>query len=80
VTIGWSQPPKSRSTSREGQALLKQGRVDLVETARLLEAMIEEATGVKVISLHHDASTVTGEEVVPFTLAGEPEAREAKPK
>ena len=30
--------------------------------------MVQEITGVKVLSLHHDISTVTGEEVVLFTL------------
>jgi len=32
--------------------------------------MIQEVTGAKVLSLHHDISTVTGEEVVVFTLVG----------
>ena len=42
-----------------------------IERARpLLEAMIQEVTGAKVLSLHHDISTVTGEEVVVFTLVG----------
>ena len=43
-----------------------------------MEAMIQEVTGVKVVSLHHDISTVTGEEVVVFTLAESPLIREAK--
>jgi len=44
-----------------------------VETARLaMEAMIAEITGVKVVSLHHDISTVTGEEVIIFTLCAPP--------
>jgi uncharacterized protein YbcI len=71
-----------RSVAPEkGRNLLKQVRTELIETARpLLEAMVEEATGIKVVSLHHDISTATGEEVVLFTLAAEPEIREAKPK
>jgi uncharacterized protein YbcI len=40
--------------------------------------MIKEATGVKVLSLHHDISTVTGEKVMVFTLAESPFCREAK--
>jgi hypothetical protein len=32
------------------------------------------------LSLHHDISTVTGEEVVLFTLAGSPAFRETKKK
>ena len=31
--------------------------------------MVQEVTGVKVLSLHHDISTVTAEEIVIFTLA-----------
>ena len=40
--------------------------------------MIQEATGAAVVSLHHDISTVTGEEVVLFTLADVPQFRESK--
>ena len=43
-----------------------------------MEAMIQEVTGVKVLSLHHDISTVTGEEVVLFTLAESPDCRQPK--
>jgi uncharacterized protein YbcI len=43
-----------------------------------MEAMVQEVTGVKVLSLHHDISTGTGEEVVLFTLAEAPAFREAK--
>jgi uncharacterized protein YbcI len=67
--------------AEKGMDLLKQVRTHLVETARpLLEAMVQEVTGVKVLSLHHDISTVTGEEVILFTLAESPEFREAKKK
>jgi uncharacterized protein YbcI len=41
-----------------------------------LEEMVHNITGVKVVSLHHDISTVTGEEVVLFTLASAPAYRE----
>jgi uncharacterized protein YbcI len=34
-----------------------------------MEAMIQDVTGVRVLSLHHDISTVTGEEVLLYTLA-----------
>src|SRR5947209_12056631 len=65
----------------KGRDLLKQVRTHLIETARpLLEAMVQEATGVKVVSLHHDISTATGEEVVLFTLAESPSFRETKKK
>jgi uncharacterized protein YbcI len=65
----------------KGRDLLKQVRTHLIETARpLMEAMVEGITGVKVISLHHDISTLTGEEVVLFTLAGPPDVRECRKK
>jgi uncharacterized protein YbcI len=57
----------------KGRDLLKQVRTHLVETARpVMEAMVESVTEVKVLSLHHDISTVTGEELLAFTLANEP--------
>lgn len=66
---------------QNGRDLLKQVRTQLVEMARpVLEAMVETATGVKVLSLHHDISTVSGEEVVVFTLGGTPPYRESSKK
>ncbi|HKI19738.1 MAG TPA: DUF2294 domain-containing protein [Isosphaeraceae bacterium] len=63
--------------AENGRDLLKQVRTHLIETARpAMEAMIERVTGVKVLSLHHDISTVTGEEVVLFTLAKAPDCRQ----
>ncbi len=54
----------------KGRDLLKEVRTHLIETARpLLEAIIEEVTGFKVLSLHRDISTVTGEKTMVFTLA-----------
>jgi uncharacterized protein YbcI len=65
--------------AEKGRDLLKQVRTHLIETARpSMEAMIEEITGAKVLSLHHDISTMTGEEIVLFTLAGSPLFRETK--
>jgi uncharacterized protein YbcI len=56
-----------------GRDLLKQLRKELVETARpILAALVTEITGLTVISLHHDISTVTGEEVIIFTLVEAP--------
>ena len=67
--------------AEKGRDLLKQVRTHLIETARpVMEAMLQEVTGVKVVSVHHDISTVTGEEVVVFTLAESPAFREAKKK
>ena len=63
--------------AENGRILLKQVRAHLIETARpFFESMIQEVTGAKVLSLHHDISTVTGEEVVLFTLDEAPRFRE----
>ena len=63
----------------KGRDLLKQVRTQLVETARpVIETMVQEVTGVKMLSLHHDISTVTGEEVMLFALAESPLFREGK--
>ncbi len=73
--------PGTTLPAEKGRDLLKQVRTQLVETARpILEAMVEEVTGVKALSLHHDISTITGEEVVIFTLAEAPQFREIKKK
>jgi uncharacterized protein YbcI len=65
----------------KGRDLLKQVRSHLIEIARpTMAAMIQGITGVKVVSLHHDISTVTGEEVVVFTLSESPLFRETKKK
>jgi uncharacterized protein YbcI len=68
-----SQPPE------KGRDLLKEVRKHLIETSRpLLEAMVTEIAGMKVVSMHHDISTATGEEVVLFTLAETPQVRETR--
>jgi len=78
LTVAEQQLAKSLPVEK-GQHLLKQVRTHLIETARpLLDAMIQEVTGVKVVSLHHDISTTTGEEVVLFTLAELPCYRQLK--
>jgi uncharacterized protein YbcI len=65
--------------AEKGRELVKQVRIQLIETARpVLEAMLQGIIGVKVLSLHHDISTVSGEELVIFTLAGPPSFRETK--
>ena len=65
----------------KGRDLLKQVRTQLIEIARpTLETLIKDITGVTPQSLHHDISTVTGEEVVLFTLAEPPQVRDAKKK
>jgi uncharacterized protein YbcI len=80
LTVAEQQLVKSLPADK-GRDLLKQVRIHLIETGRpVVEAMIQEVTGTKVVSLHHDISTVTGEEVVLFTLAESPLFREAKKK
>jgi uncharacterized protein YbcI len=65
--------------AEKGRDLLKQVRTQLMEAARpMLEKMIEEVTGSTVISLHHDISTTTAEEVILFTLSAVPQFRDAK--
>jgi uncharacterized protein YbcI len=67
--------------AEKGRGLIKQVRVQLIETARpVLEAMVQEVAGVKAVSLHHDISTTTGEELVIFTLAEPPGFRETTKK
>ena len=80
LTAAEQQLVKSLSAEK-GRDLLKQVRTELIETARpVMEAMVQEVTGAKVLSLHHDISTVTGEEVVLFTLAEAPSFRETRKK
>ena len=67
--------------AEKGRDLLKQVRTHLLETSRsFMEATVEKLTGVKVLSLHHDISTVTGEEIVVFTLSESPLFRGTKTK
>ena len=68
-------------SGEKGRDLLKQVRSHLIETARpAMEIMISGITESKVVSLHHDISTQTGEEVVIFTLAAAPICREVRKK
>ena len=68
-------------SGEKGRDLLKQVRTHLIETARpAMEAIVRKVTGLNVRSMHHDISTVTGEEVVLFTLVESPDGRDAKRK
>jgi uncharacterized protein YbcI len=65
--------------TEKGRDLLKQVRSHLIEIARpRLATMVKGITGAEVVSLHHDISTLTGEEVVLFTLAIAPVVCETK--
>ena len=72
LTLAERQLGKSL-TPDKGRDLIKQTRKQLLEVARpMLESLVHEAAGVKVLSMHHDISTVTGEEVILFSLVGLP--------
>ena len=69
----------SKSHSDKGRHLLKQVRTHLIETAKPhIQAIVQEITGVPVVSLHHDISTVTGEAFVILTFAEPLSLRQAK--
>jgi uncharacterized protein YbcI len=62
-----------------GAELLKQLRSHLVRAGRTeLEALVHDATGARAVSVHHDISAATGEEVIVVTLAAAPVCRERK--
>jgi uncharacterized protein YbcI len=69
------QPPE------KGRDMLKSVRTYLLETSRSrIDALVQESTGLRCISMHHDISTITGEEVFVFTLSSEMDLREPKRK
>ena len=69
------------SHPESGRDLLKQVRSHLIETTRpVMEPMVENLTGVEVVTMHHDICIKTGEEVILFTLARSPDFRETKMK
>jgi CheY-like chemotaxis protein len=68
LTLAERQLGKTASPEK-GRDLIKQTRKQLLELARpMLESLVYEAVGVKVRSMHHDISTVSGEEVIVFSL------------
>ena len=72
LTLAERQLGKSVSPEK-GRDLIKQVRKQLLELARpMLESLVHEVAGVKVLSMHHDISTVTGEEVIIFSLVAAP--------
>lgn len=72
LTLAERQLSKSL-TPDKGRDLIKQSRKQLLELARpMLESLVHEVAAVKVLSMHHDISTVTGEEVVIFSLTESP--------
>jgi len=72
LAVGERQLSKA-SSAEKGRDLIKQVRNQLLELARpMLDSLVHEVAGVKVLSMHHDISTVTGEEVVLFSLIKSP--------
>jgi len=68
LTLAEKQLARADEGAR-GRALVKQVRTELLEKARpLLDKTITDITGRKVVSLHTDISTVTGERIIVFTL------------
>ncbi|MFM7077956.1 MAG: Na-translocating system protein MpsC family protein, partial [Planctomycetaceae bacterium] len=62
-----------------GRALVKQVRHHVMANGRArLRQIVEGAVGVKLVSVHHYISTVTGEELLAFTLAEVPSCRVKK--
>ncbi|NBW85768.1 MAG: DUF2294 domain-containing protein [Planctomycetia bacterium] len=75
-TAGGANGNGNGNQQGNGRALLKQVRAHMVATGReRLTEMVEAATGVGVVSVHHDISTVTGEEVLVFSLDKPPACR-----
>lgn len=59
-----------------GRDLLKQTRRYMIYSGRSrLSDIVESATGIGLVSVHHDISTITGEEVIVLSLDGEPAFR-----
>ena len=55
--------------SKDGMDLIKKMRSTLIESARAhLSQVLADITGTKVLGLHTDISTVSGERVIVFTL------------
>jgi uncharacterized protein YbcI len=69
------QPPE------KGLDMLKNVRTYMLETSRpRIDAVIQQSTSLRCVSMHHDISTITGEEVFVFTLSGEMNLRDTKRK
>lgn len=55
--------------TKDGAEIIKKTRALLIEEAKeILSEMIHDITGIKVLSLHTDVSTKTGERIIVFTL------------
>jgi uncharacterized protein YbcI len=73
VSLAAVQPTK------KGRDMLKSVRTYMLEASRpRIDALVEQATELACVGMHHDISTVTGEEVFVFALLSEIDLREAK--
>ena len=65
-------------SAEKGRDLLKQVRTHLIETARpIMEAMVQEITGVKVLTMHHDIRNRRGGcSLYPCRVANSPRRKE----
>ncbi|MFQ5830471.1 MAG: DUF2294 domain-containing protein [Candidatus Methylomirabilia bacterium] len=69
-------PAEQQLVKAQGVELLKQVRSKLLETGReMLEKGLRELTGCRVVSMHSDLSTRTGERIILFTLSENLEER-----
>jgi len=58
----------------KGRALIKQVRIELLEKARmLLENIVQDVLREKVVTMHTDISTITGERIIIFVLENAPQ-------
>ncbi len=58
----------------KGRALIKQVRIELLEKARvLLENIVQNVLREKVVTMHTDISTITGERIIIFVLESAPQ-------
>ncbi len=70
----------AESEDARGRSLIKQVRSELLEKGRpILEKLVQDIVGQRVVSLHTDISTATGERVIIFRLEACPRVREPGP-
>lgn len=69
-------PAERPREGTDGRALVKRVRHHVVANGRNhLGRLIEEVVGVSLVSVHHDISTRTGEEMLVFSLSAAPSCR-----
>ena len=68
--VGILTPAEQKlAESKDGRILVKETRRQLFETSRpQLESIVADITGCKMVSLHTDMSTRTGERIIVITI------------